>query len=287
MMSEYLNTKIFEIGGTSINLGTAIVFVVIVLTTMAIAKLLEKLVERGLNKRAEADPGTVGVTRRLVYYFVLLSGLAMGLQTIGIHLSALFAAGAVFAVAAGFALQNITQNFVSGVILLLERTIKPSDILEVNGEIVRVEKMGIRATVARTREEEAIIIPNSDLVQDAVKNYTLRDSTFRIRATVGVAYDSDLDTVEEVLTRVSESFEDRLQSPQPVVLLRRFDDSSVTFEASVWIQDPWRAPRNLSELYKKIWRAFHDQGITIAFPQLDLHVDSELVEALRHHVRAA
>jgi potassium-dependent mechanosensitive channel len=113
----------------------------------------------------------------------------------------LFAAGAVFAVGLGFAMQNIVQNFVSGVILMVERTIKPDDVLEVEGDIVRVQKMRIRATMVRTRNEEELIIPNSTLVQGAVKNYTLTDSRFLLGTVVGVTYGSDMQLVREVLTR--------------------------------------------------------------------------------------
>ena len=136
---------------------------------------------------------------KLLSQIVVAIGLGIGLQTIGINLSALFAAGAIFAIGLGFAMQNIMQNFVSGVILLTERSITPGDVLKVEQQFVQVQKMGVRATIARTLDDEEIIIPNSAIVQSTVTNYTLRDSMYRLRCTVGVVYSSDMRLVREVL----------------------------------------------------------------------------------------
>jgi small-conductance mechanosensitive channel len=206
---------------------------------------------------------------------VVLVGLGVGLQTVGINLGALFAAGAVVAVAVGFAMQNILQNFVSGVILLAERSITESDVLEVDGRIVRVVKMGTRATVARTRDDEEIIIPNSMLVQSSVTNYTLGDSLYRIRAQVGVAYESHMPDVMEVLRAAGESVPNRVLEKDPIVLLLEFGDSSVVFEASIWAEDPWAARVTRSALNMAIWHHLKEAGITIAFPQVDVHFDGE------------
>ncbi len=136
--------------------------------------------------------------------------------------------------------------------------------------------MGARATVARTRDEEEIIIPNSLLVQSSVTNYTLRDSVYRIRATVGVEYGSDMERVMEVLAEAGESISERTQAKPPLVLLAEFGDSSVVFEVSIWAEDPWRARVTLSALNMAIWRHLKAAGITIAFPQLDVHFDKPL-----------
>jgi small-conductance mechanosensitive channel len=180
------------------------------------------------------------------------------------------------AVALGFAMQNILQNFVSGVILLAERSITESDVLEVDGRIVRVMRMGTRATVARTRDDEEIIIPNSLLVQSSVTNYTLGDSLYRIRAKVGVAYGSNMDQVRDVLMEAGRSVPDRVQEKDPIVLLLEFGNSSVDFEVSIWAEDPWLARVTRSHLNFSIWNHLKAAGITIAFPQLDVHFDKDV-----------
>ncbi|MBT8404431.1 MAG: mechanosensitive ion channel, partial [Gemmatimonadetes bacterium] len=194
---------------------------------------------------------------------------------------------AVFAVGIGFALQNLSENFVSGVILMFERSIKPGDIVEVDGYVVRVLKLGMRTTLARNREDEEILVPNSHLVAATVKNFTLHDTVLRIRAEVGVEYSSDMARVMEVLQTMAESQTWRLEGRDPVVLMKEFGASSVDFEVSVWTDDPWLAPRFRSQLMQGIWFALADAGITIAFPQLDVHFDGPVEEALTRLPRAS
>jgi small-conductance mechanosensitive channel len=189
-------------------------------------------------------------------------------------------------VALGFAMQNIAQNFVSGVILLVERSIKPGDILRVEGRLVKVMRMGIRATVSRTLDDEEIIIPNSVLVQNSVTNYTLKDRLYRLRALVGVVYWSDMALVRETLERVAKEIPWREKGPEPRILLRQFGDSSVDFEVSVWISDPWRVQLRLSELHEAIWWALKEAGITIAFPQVDVHLDPPVMRSLEGLARS-
>ncbi len=222
--------------------------------------------------RGVKDPGTIGVATRLVHYAIILLGLGIGLQTVGVDLGALVAAGAFFAVALGFAMQNVAQNFVGGIILLTERVIKPGDVLEVEGRVVRVSRMGLRATVARTRDEEDLIIPNATLVQNTVTNYTLRDPIYRLRATVGVSYDSDMRRVARVLHDAARSLPGMVEEREPRVLLTDFGDSSVNFEISIWSRDPWAARVTLSALNEAIWWALREAKITIPYPQRDVHI---------------
>ena len=169
-------------------------------------------------------------------------------------------------------MQNLAQNFVAGIILMTERTIKPGDVLKVDGTVVRVTRLGLRATVARSRDEEDIIIPNSVLVQNTVTNYTLRDSIMRIRANVGVSYASDITLVTRVLHDAASDLPERVAEIEPVVLLTGFGESSVNFEVSAWVSDPWLALRILSTLHESIWWGLKANGVTIPFPQRDIHL---------------
>ena len=274
------DVPLFEISGTTVTVATLVSFLVVIVVTFALASVLQRWVARVFSTKGQQDQGTAAVASRLVRYLVLLVGLGIAVHNLGINLTALFAAGAVFAVAIGFAMQNISQNFASGVILLLERAIKPGDILEVEGRMVRVLDMGIRATTARTLDEEDIIIPNSLLVSATVKNYTLKDSMFRLRTQVGVVYASDLALVRSVLTAVAESLPWRSREYGPRVQLKEFADSSVNFELSVWMEDPWSTQQRRNELNEAVWWALKEAGVTIAFPQLDVHFDSEFVESV-------
>lgn len=281
VISDVLKYQLFSLAGTPVTVATVLVFVAIIVLTFLGSHLIQRALVRALRLRKVKDEGTIEVARRLLHYLVMITGLAIGLQTIGINLSALFAAGAVFAIGLGFAMQNIMQNFVSGVILLMERSIKPGDVLQVEGRFVRVERMGIRSTIARTLDDEEIIMPNSTIVQATVTNYTLRDSHYRLRCAVGVTYGSDMKRVRETLEQVARDIPWKVPEKEPVVLLIEFGSSSVDWEVSVWMNDPWRVRRSRSELYQAIWWALKDAGIVIAFPQLDVHFDPPVVESLK------
>lgn len=227
---------------------------------------------RGLRLRGNTDEGTAAVVARLVTYAVIAIGLGVALSTLGANLGALFAAGAFFAIALGFAMQNVAENFVGGLILLTERTIKPGDVIEVEGRVVRVTRMGLRATVARSRDDEDLIVPNASLVTNTVKNYTLRDPLYRLRASVGVSYQSDITFVMQVLRSAATGLSWRVADRDPQVILTGFADSAITFEVQVWTHDPWSARRATSALNEAVWLALRQANVSIPFPQLDVHL---------------
>ena len=276
--ASLFDVRLFEISGTPVTTATLAIFVLILVSTLIIARVLNRLFIRAFAARGQEEEGTVAATARLIRYAVWITGLAV--NSLGINLTALFTAGAVFAVAIGFAMQNITQNFVSGVIVLAERAIKPGDVLSVEGRLVQVKDMGIRATIARTLDEEDIIIPNSQLVATSVKNYTLRDSLYRLRVTVGVTYSSDMARVRQVLEQATAGLEWASREHPPRIFLLEFGDSSVVWEVSVWMSNPWHMARCRSQLNEKIWWALQEAGITIAFPQVDVHFDPQVSTAL-------
>jgi small-conductance mechanosensitive channel len=267
---------LFRLGDSTVTVATVLAVLLIGGATLVIARSIEGWLNRAARRRHVEKVGSIAVTGRLVHYTILLIGFGIALHTLGIDLTALFAAGAIFGVIVGFAMQNIASNFVSGVILLIERSIKPGDIIEVDGRIVKIKELGIRSTVARTLNEEDLIVPNSVLVQSTVKNYTLKDSLYRIDAPVGVTYGSDMDLVRQTLESVAEAVTWRSRQMEPVVLMKDFGTSSVDFRVSVWIENPWHMRRLRSDLNEAIWKALKQAGITIAFPQLDVHFDEEI-----------
>ncbi len=265
---------LFEISGTPVTISTLLIACGMLISSILAARLVGSLLERIIARRTEGIArGALRSTVRLVQYGMMVIGVLLALDIVGVHLGALFAAGALFAVAIGFAMQNVTANFISGVILLLERSIKPGDIIEVDGQVVRIREMGIRTAIGRTLNEEDLIIPSSQLVQSMVRNLTLRDSMNRIRVPVGVTYDSDMKRVRETLEGVAREIPWRSRERDPVVLLKQFGSSSVDFEVSVWFDDPWHKQARASDLHEAIWWALKGADITIAFPQLDVHFE--------------
>jgi small-conductance mechanosensitive channel len=277
---DVLEYRLFTLGHTPVNLATLLIAVMVVVLALWMSFLAQRGLRRFFYAKGVRDETSLRAASRLIHYTVVAVGIAVAIHTLGVNLTGFFAAGAVFGVGLGFAMQNIIQNFVSGVILIVERSIKPGDILEVENRMVRVIELGARTTVVHTFDEEDMIVPNSLLVQSTVKNYTLRDSMYRLKALIGVAYGSDMDLVKRVLEDATRALPWRAQSRKPLVLMDEFGGSSVNFEVSVWVEDPWQARGLKSQLNETVWWALKNAGVTIAFPQLDVHFDGSFVESL-------
>ncbi len=231
---------------------------------------LSKFIVRSWRHRDGSQNNSAIMLGRVVRYLSTTVGLLIAINIFGIPISRLFTAGALVAVAVGFATQNIVQNLVAGLIMIGERSIKLGDLLEYNGEIVRVTNMGIRATIVRAPNDTDVIIPNSTLVTSSVRNYTLRDTQLRVGTTVGVSYDSDMKLVREVLEKVGKEL--TFPAREPLVLMQEFADSSVNWNVFIWIEEARRGLVTKSVLNETVWFALKDAGVTIAYPQLDLHV---------------
>ena len=279
-LGEFLDIQMFRIGGTEVTVSTFLTAALVLVLSFWLSRFIRRAMLRHVKESSVPERGSMAVTARLVHYAIILVGFAIALSTLGVQLGALFAAGAIFAVAIGFALQTISQNFVAGVILLFERSIKPGDIVQVDGRLVSIRELGIRATIARGLNEEDLIIPNSALVQATVMNYTLRDALYRIDAEVGVVYSSDMKQVREVLETMADEIEWRSRQNDPVVLMREFGASSVNFMVSVWTENPWNLRQQRSALNEAIWWALKEADIVIAFPQLDVHFDPPVAKGL-------
>lgn len=264
---DWLESHRIDLGSLHLPIGSLLLaLAVVVLGFFVAARIASRI--RGATK----GPGWRATLAKVGGYAVRVTAIALGLQIAGIQIGSVLAAGAVVAVGVGLAMQKVAENFVSGVILMAERTIREGDVIEFDGRVARVEHMGIRATIARTLDDEEIIVPNGLLTQSAVKNLTLTEPTCRLRVKVGVSYESDLESAERVLRAAAESIAWREVSHDPIVLLLEFAPSSVDFEVSVWTSDVWAIRRGQSDLRKALWRALKEASIQIPFPQLEVHL---------------
>jgi len=277
---EILATPLFTIGETQATLGTMLWVAVLVMGTLLIARSLSKAILLSFERHGTVNLDAVRPYARAAKVTVLAVGFGTVLRTLGFDLTAVFAAGGLFAVAIGFAMKNIAENFVSGLIMRMERSIKRGDILKVEGQVMTVKDVGIRYTLAGNRDNEDVMIPNSILVQSMVTNRTLRDPLFRMRAPVGVVYSSDMKLVRETLEAAADGLAWRSQQKDPIVIMRAFGSSSVDFEVSVWIEDAFNIGQYISDLNEAIWWSLKEAGIVIAFPQVDVHFDPSVTESL-------
>jgi small-conductance mechanosensitive channel len=202
----------------------------------------------------------------------VILGVFIALDTIGISLASIAALGAVLMVGIGFGLQNVAQNFVSGIIILLERPIKQGDIVVVGGVSGKVRDIRVRSTVIETRDDVAIIVPNSQFIADQVINDSFSGHNIRRILKVGVAYGSDVEKVTELLMGIANAHEQILNTPGAKVLFMDFGSSSLDFELRFWVKELWTTDTILSDLRYDIDRKFRQENIEIPFPQRDLHI---------------
>lgn len=278
-VAGFLDFKLGHIGDTELTPSNLLVFAGLVAGSVWGSSIVRRLVARSLSEQGIDTEGTIGVVLNLGQYALAIIGGLAALETLGFGLTSLFTAGAALFVGLGFALQSVAQNFVSGVILLVEGAIKPGDVLEVEGRMVRVKRMGIRSTVVRTLDDDDMIVPNTVLAQGTVRNLTFLDDSVRVSGAVGVTYGTDLDAVWEALEAAGSGVPHTVDRP-PLVLLTGYGNSSIDFEVFVWTDDPWAIPRIRSQLLRNIWREFATRDVVIPFPQVDVHADPELLEAL-------
>ena len=182
-----INVKSIEMMGIKIFAATAIL-----LAAYWVSRMLQQGIDRRLRQDSHNGEATICTYKNIARSIVMIPAFLISLHVFGINLSSLFTASGLFAVALAFAFKNAAENYVSGMILRIERTIKPGDVLETEGAMVRVKSIGFRTTIVRTKDEKDLVIPNSQLVQDRIVNYTYKDTVCRFETTVRVAYDSDL-----------------------------------------------------------------------------------------------
>lgn len=279
-VGEFLNTELFQIGGTPFTPVSVIILLGFWLVTSVISFFVRRAVRAAMARSESYQPSAVKTTNRLVHYLVTVIGLAIGLTTIGVNLTALFAAGAFLAVGVGFAVQNILENFFSGLILIAERSVKHGDVLEVEGQLVKVQELKIRTTICRNLDGDELIVPNTKFAQNIVTNQSLNDRLHRIIAQVGVHYESDMHRTREVLLAAAKNYEDRSDERDPTLFLDEFGSSSVNFSVVIWTDDPWRARPIHTGLMFAVWDALKDADITISYPQVDVHFDAPVHDYL-------
>jgi len=274
-LGDFTKIPLYSIGDTTITLGTMLYLTVLVVTLFYITGKLKTWIVEGLLLRSQVELGVRHAVGNIVRMVFLGLGLLIILQTAGINLSSLTVLFGALGIGVGFGLQGVTNNFVSGIILLLERPIKVGDRIEVgnvNGDVINISP---RATTIVTNDNIAIIVPNADFISSKVVNWSYTNRNVRFNFPVGVSHGSDPEQVRRVLLEVARAHHGVLNEPGPSVLFDSFGYSALNFVLRVWTRDFSTVPGVLrSELYFAISRAFKEQGIEIPFPQRDLHIKS-------------
>jgi potassium efflux system protein len=266
-----LDFRVLILSGGVVTVGSILLGLAIALASIVVANVLARWLRGAL--RARGIPlGTQFAAAKIVSYAVIAIGMMVASNSMGLRLDALIATSAVVAVGIGFGLQNIAQNFISGVILLIEQPVRKGDFVRVGDALGVVDDIGLRATTIVTRDEVTILVPNSKLVVEPVINHSRPSTKLRVRVTVGVAYGSDTARVRDELVAVAKASRGILETPAPEVRFEGFGDSSLDFALLAWIPEPQTDLRACSDLRFAIDAAFRRVGIEIPFPQRELHL---------------
>lgn len=273
---DFIGKPLFNLGENGISLGTIIYFILAFTILIWVSSRLKKLMSSFMTSKAGLDKSVVASIGTFVRFSIIILGSIIIIQSAGIDLSALSLLAGALGVGIGFGLQNITDNFISGIIILFEKPIKVGDRIEVGDVEGDVINISFRSTTVLTNDNISIIVPNSDFISKIVINWSHNDRNIRFRLPVGVSYNEDPEQVKKHLLTVASENEHVLKNPEPRVLFKGFGDSSLDFELAVWTSSHTDKPIVLkSELYFSIFRIFKENGIEIPFPQRDLHIRSD------------
>lgn len=273
---DILNIQLFTISEVPVTTASILIFFLLLTFFILAGIIVRRAINRKIFKRFNVDEGTSYTLSRITQYIIITIGVLISFNFVGINLSSLTVIFGLLSVGIGFGLQNVTSNFISGLIILFERPISVGDRVMVNqieGDIVEIN---IRATMVRTVNNISIVVPNSEFVSKDVINYSHGDPTYRLDVNVGVSYDSDLDTVLKALNEVALNNSNVMKNPEPEVHLIEFGDSSWNMQLRSWVPNVKDYPKIRNELNQAIVRTFRKYNIVIPFPQRDLHMRSSV-----------
>ncbi|VAW72743.1 Potassium efflux system KefA protein / Small-conductance mechanosensitive channel [hydrothermal vent metagenome] len=263
----------FSLGDARVSLFTMLQLVVAVGALLVMATWLSAVIEQGLSRSEFISPGVrIGLAKTSKFGLYTLAAL-LSLSAVGIDLGALTVFGGALGVGLGFGLQRIASNFISGFILVFDRSIRPGDVISINDKFGWVQELRARYIVVRDRDGVETLIPNENLITTEVINWSYSDKQVRVKLPVQISYDDDPEQAMEVLLEATKVSPRVLSDPAPAARLIGFGDSGIDLELRVWIRDPQQGVANVrSDVNVAIWKGFKEAGISIPYPQQDLHI---------------
>lgn len=272
-LNPILDYPLLKLGGATISLWTFVYFLSLLALLFFMAGKLRSWMVNHILVRTNLDLGARQAVGSITRYLTIMVGLLVVAQTAGIDLTTLNVLAGAIGIGVGLGLQNITNNFISGLIILFERPIKVGDRIEVGNVDGDVREIGTRSTTVVTNDNISIIIPNSKFVTDNITNWSHTDPRVRFHLPIGVACGSDVEKVKELLLEVGRENADVLTDPPAKVWFRSFGDSSLNFELLVWNSSlVHRKGQFISDLNFAIYNKLKENGIEIPFPQRDLNI---------------
>ena len=272
---DFLDQTKIELGQSSISLYAIVSSFFSIAIFLWIAFALIKLVDNILKNSKNITLSARALLSKTFKFALVAAAFLFGLSTVGIDLTAFAVLGGAIGVGIGFGLQKIFSNLISGFILLLDKSIKPGDTINVAGQYGRVETLSARYVSVITRDGIEHLVPNEEMIISRVENWSYSHSNIRLRIPVGIHYKSDINKAIELCLEAAADVKRVMTLPKSVCLVKGFGDSSVDLEIRIWIKDPMNGCSNVkSEVLREVWEKFHEHGIEIPYPQRDLHLRS-------------
>ena len=260
--------------GWRVTIGSILVAAIIAAVFISLSRWVSTSLAHNVLPQAGIQPPVTYTIGRVAAYVVVAIGTLFAMSSLGIDLTTLTVVAGGLSVGLAFGLQEIFNNFISGFILIFERSLEPGHVVEVDGHTGRVQKISIRSTTIKTRDNVELIIPNSYFLTQVVTNLTRSEALIRTRVGVGVSYNSDPRQIETILLEVAHQHEHVLANPPPSVQFTNFGDSSLDFSLFIWTEQALQTPNLTSALRYEIWDALAKHNVEIPFPQRDIHIRS-------------
>ncbi len=264
--------QIGDVRVTALSVAKGVFYLVVLLW---LANLVSSILERRIKKLPTLTPSIQVLFAKLLKIALIIVAGVVAVDAVGIDLTAFAVFGGALGIGIGFGLQKIVANFISGIILLLDKSIKPGDTIGVSGTYGWIQSLGARYVSVITRDGIEHLIPNEELITTRVENWSFSNLRIRQKIPVGIAYSSDVRAAIALCVEAAASNPRVLDAPKPICLLRGFGDSAVDLEVRFWVVDPQNGLSNVkSEILLGIWDRFQENGVEIPFPQRDLHLKS-------------
>ncbi len=270
---EFLATPVFAIGNNPVSILSVLKFLFSIIIFIVLAGWLSRVIEKNVQKSDYINPSMQVGLIKFSKFFLYTLAILIAISVTGINLAALTVFGGALGVGLGFGLQRIASNFISGFILLFDRSIKPGDVISVGTRFGWVQELRARYIVVRDREGVETLIPNENLITSEVTNWSYSDRKVRVKIPVQVSYNDDPEFASELMIQACEGVDRILQDPKPQVRLTEFADSGISLQLRIWIQDPQNGLGAIkSEVNFAIWKLFKEHNVTIPYPQRDVHL---------------
>lgn len=271
---ELLDHTIFKYKEFVFNLKSLLVIVIAILITLTLLWIIKKILFRKRKAMDASKHGILISVFQIIKYVIWIITILIILESFGLKLTVLLAGSAALLVGVGLGLQSTFNDFISGIILLFEGSIRVGDILEVDQDMIQITKIGLRTSEALNRDDIVVIIPNSTITNNKVINWSHQSHKTRFRIKVGVAYGSDIDLVEKLLKESAQEHPEVIEHDKIKARFLDFGNSSLDFELLFFSQNIFRIENVKSDIRKAINQKFNDNKVNIPFPQLDLHIKS-------------